>query len=76
MGVGIFKAMIDRLSLLYWRYIVSPEKYARHIGVSIGKNCFISSRNWSKEPYLITIGDHVQITHGVSIHTHGGGQFY
>lgn len=54
-------------------YFYSPEKYARHIGVNIGKNCLISTRNWSSEPYLITIGNHVQVTHGVSIHTHGGG---
>lgn len=62
------------LSSLYWRLIASPEKYARHIGVTIGKNCLIDTRNWSTEPYLVQIGDNVQITHGVSIHTHGGGQ--
>lgn len=54
--------------------MMSPESYARHIGVTIGKNCLIHTRNWPTEPYLITIGDNVQITHGVSIHTHGGGQ--
>lgn len=52
---------------------MSPEKYARHIGVKIGKNCFISTRNFGTEPYLITIGDNVQITRGVHIFTHGGG---
>lgn len=50
-----------------------PEKYARHIGVNIGENCFISTRNFGTEPYLITIGDNVQITRGVHIFTHGGG---
>lgn len=29
--------------------------------------------HWSTEPYLITIGNHVQLTDGVRIHTHGGG---
>ena len=57
----------------YWRYIASPEKYARHIGVNIGDKCFISTREWSSEPYLINIGDNVQITRGVSFYTHGGG---
>ena len=52
---------------------MTPEKYARHLGVNIGKNCFISTREWSSEPYLITIGDNVQITRGVMIHCHGGG---
>ena len=53
--------------------IVSPEKYARHIGVKVGKHCLISTRYWSSEPYLISIGDNVQITDKVSFHTHGGG---
>lgn len=53
--------------------MVSPEKYARHVGVKIGKHCFISTREWGNEPYLITIGDHVQLTRCVSVHTHGGG---
>lgn len=65
--------LLSRLNLFWWRYFVSPEKYARHIGVRIGKDCFISTRELGGEPYLVTIGNHVQLTHGVSIHTHGGG---
>lgn len=49
------------------------EKYARLIGVKVGKSCRIASRNFSGEPYLITIGNHVQICRGVSFYTHGGG---
>lgn len=56
-----------------WRVFASPEKYARHIGVKIGENCLIDTRFWSSEPYLINIGNNVQVTKGVSIHTHGGG---
>lgn len=67
------KSIFNRLILFYWRYIVPPEEYARHLGVSIGKNCFISTREWSSEPYLISIGDNVQITRNVSFYTHGGG---
>lgn len=62
---------MNKLLLLYWR-CKSPIAYARHIGVSIGEGCLISTREWSTEPYLIKIGNHVQITRGVSIHTHGG----
>lgn len=58
----------------YWKYIASPESYARHIGVQIGKGCLIATRNWSSEPYLVSIGDNVAITRDVSIHTHGGGR--
>lgn len=64
--------MFYRLMYIYWRFIASPEKYARHIGVNIGKNCLIATRNWSSEPYLVTIGNNVQVTRNVSIHTHGG----
>ncbi len=64
--------MFNRLSFLYWRYLTSPLKYAKHIGVHIGEDCFISTYNWGTEPYLIEIKNHVQITHGVSLHTHGG----
>ena len=67
------KSIFLKILNLYWRFIASPEKYARHIGVTIGKNCLISTKNWSTEPYLVTIGNNVQITRNVSIHTHGGG---
>ena len=65
--------LISIITKLYWKKIASPIKYARHLGVHIGKNCLISTRYWSTEPYLISIGNNVQITRGVSIHTHGGG---
>lgn len=61
------------LNTIYWRYLRSSIDYARHIGVSIGEHTTISIHEWSSEPYLVTIGNHVQITRGVSIHTHGGG---
>ena len=63
---------LNRLSRYYWQYMTTPEKYARHIGVKVGTNCLIAIRKWSSEPYLVTIGNNVQITIGVSIHTHGG----
>ena len=55
------------------RYLYSPEKYARKLGVKIGEHCFINTKRWPSEPYLIFIGNHVQITRDVSIFTHGGG---
>ena len=64
--------MMSIISSLYWRYIKSPEAYARHLGVKIGKDCFIDTRHWGNEPYLISIGNNVAVTDGVRIHTHGG----
>lgn len=60
------------IKLIYWRFIASPEKYARHIGIHIGNNNLIGKNHWSSEPYLITIGSHCQLTN-CQILTHGGG---
>lgn len=67
------KKVFNRISTLYWTKLASPIKYAKHLGVRIGQNCLISTRNWSNEAYLVTIGNNVQVTNDVSIHTHGGG---
>ena len=48
-----------------YRIIISflPSKlYAHLLGVKIGPNTFIATKNWSWEPYLITIGSNCQIT--------------
>ena len=66
--------LINKLEKLYWFHIASPIAYAKHLGVQLGSNCMIATRRWPTEPYLITIGDNVQITQNVVIHTHGGGQ--
>lgn len=47
--------------------------YARKLGVKIGHNCrIISNPGWGSEPWLITIGDHVELSSGVSFVTHDG----
>lgn len=48
------------------------DRYARWAGVTVGDNCLIATKNFSTEPYLITIGDNVQVTPDVYFHTHGG----
>ncbi len=63
--------MINSILRLYRRYFWSCEKYARFLGVKIGKNCDIQTRNFSSEPYLIEIGDNVQITTDVKFFCHG-----
>lgn len=61
------------LSKIYWKFIASPLKYAKHIGVNIGENNLINKNHWSSEPYLITVGNNCQLT-TCQIFTHGGGQ--
>lgn len=51
-----------------------PVKWARRIGVKVGDHTSISPEtHFPEEPYLITIGNHVQITRSVSLFSHGGG---
>lgn len=56
------------------KILLSPEKYAKYIGVKIGKDSNIhKSVSFGSEPYLIKIGDNVRITAGVNFVTHDGG---
>lgn len=54
-----------RMLQYVYRLTWSNEKYARKIGVKIGKNCLISTRQFSSEPYLIEIGDGCRIVSNV-----------
>lgn len=65
--------MIKKIKKAFYKIFMSPKKYAKFIGVKFGDNCFFATKNWSSEPYLIEIGNNVQITRDVTIHTHGGG---
>lgn len=64
--------MLKNLANWYRKYFWSLKKQASYAGVTIGGSNFIASRFWSTEPYLITVGNHCQITKGVKIFTHGG----
>jgi len=52
--------------------LYSCEAYAKKIGVNIGENCYISTKDFPSEPYLITIGNNVRIAKNVKFFTHGG----
>ena len=70
MFARLYKSLVTKYRQKYW----SLEKQALYAGVSIGSNCFVKSRFWSTEPYLISIGNNCAITSGVKIFTHGGGR--
>lgn len=53
--------------------LLSPKRYAKYCGVRMGQNVFWATRYVPTEAYLIDIGDHTQITEGVKLFTHGGG---
>lgn len=47
--------------------------YARKIGVTIGQNCrLIGNPNWGSEPWLIELGNHVEVSNNVVFVTHDG----
>ena len=48
-------------------------RYLRSQGMKIGSGCLIGTMNFSTEPYLIEIGDHVAIADDTEIVTHDGG---
>lgn len=64
--------IINRIRHIIYKTIKSPTSYARYIGVKIGDHNLIGKNHWSSEPYLITVGNHCQLTN-CRIFTHGGG---
>ena len=63
--------MIKKVLDFYRRTFWNNERYAKHIGVKIGADCKIATTHFGSEPYLISIGDRVQITQGVRFFNHG-----
>jgi acetyltransferase-like isoleucine patch superfamily enzyme len=69
-----FLSKLQRLHILLLK-IGSNErriKYLRKQGMKIGENCLIITMNFSTEPYLIEIGNHVGIAGGTDFITHDG----
>lgn len=59
------------------RHLLKGEKlvqFYRKQGVQIGKDCELyNTVHFGSEPYLITLGNHVRVTHGIWFITHDGG---
>ena len=69
----IFKRVYNGVVNAYLRKFDSV-RWARRIGVKVGEHTAISPEtHFPGEPYLVTIGSHVQVTRAVSFYTHGGG---
>ena len=64
--------MIKKLIKRWQRLVLTPENYARSIGVKIGKGCLISSKGFPSEAYLIEIGNYARVASNVKFFTHGG----
>lgn len=66
-------SIMSRLQGVYRKAFWTLERQARYAGVIMGEKNYIASKFWSTEAYLITVGNHCQITRGVQFFTHGGG---
>jgi len=62
----------NRLVRLFWKLYYPPIEYWRKMGVQIGEGCNIKPVSFGGEPFLIKIGNNVQITDNVRFFTHGG----
>lgn len=62
--------------LLYKKIVgtLNPVMFAQKIGVNFGEGLHIyGTVSWGTEPWIITLGTNVHITHGVKFITHDGG---
>ena len=61
-----------------WRIHQDPVAYARSIGVQVGERCRLlelQPNTFGSEPWMVKLGDHVEITSGVRFITHDGGMW-
>ena len=73
------KRIFRRLNSIWWIKIKrNPVDYSRKLGVTIGEGCQILDNPltvFGSEPWLITIGNQVDITGGVRFINHEGGMW-
>lgn len=66
---------MNLIKKIYLQYLKKryPLKYAKEIGVTMGKGCrLIGSPNWGSEPWIIKLGNHTEISFGCTFITHDG----
>ncbi len=66
--MGFIKKILDFIN-----HRRNPVKFARKIGVNLGKNCsIVGTQVWGTEPWLITIGDYTTVSFDCAFITHDG----
>ena len=69
----LFSIIRKLWKMIYFR---NPVKYARKMGVKVGKGThFVNCPSFSSEPWLISIGEKTNISSDVSFITHDGGRW-
>lgn len=68
---------LGKLYLLYKQQVyrkLFPLRYAKKSGVNYNGRLFLyGTVNWGTEPWIVSLGDNVHLTNGVSFITHDGG---
>lgn len=74
--IMVFKSIIKIMAKVYYLHIKRDNvAFARYMGVRVGQHCQIlanPSMAFGTEPWLIKLGDHVDITAGVTFLNHEG----
>jgi len=75
----IISSIINKIKIrIYWRRLYKKDQNEWRIeklrswGARIGSGCLIFSMEFSTEPYLVDIGNHVVISSGTQLITHDG----
>lgn len=84
-AVGLLRPLLgdtrsQKLARRFWQALLYLDdinewriQKAKELGVKIGSHCRLFSMEFSTEPYLIEIGDHVVVGSGTQFVTHDGG---
>jgi len=64
--------MIRLLVFSFLRVFRGGVVAARYLGVTVGEGCRIYNKSYGSEPWLVSIGNRVTVTAGVSFLTHDG----
>jgi acetyltransferase-like isoleucine patch superfamily enzyme len=71
---GLLKKITFKVRFAFANEYSKASLYAQYYGVNFGSNVRITGKaDFGSEPYLISIGNDVTITEGVTFHNHDGG---
>tara|TARA_R110000868_G_scaffold90110_1_gene250379 strand:+ start:15366 stop:15905 length:540 start_codon:yes stop_codon:yes gene_type:complete len=66
------KKIFEKIKFIYRSYSMSNLEYAKYLGVNVGENCRLFTKDFGSEPWLISIGNKVTITNGTRFINHDG----